>query len=108
MRTTLEHPDGRVELSAGEDGRTRIRVPAGDRAAFVAERNCETAYPRELIEFILRVKGPSHLCDEILRDEAPDYVQAILELGTLSYLPAEWFADKRILDFGCGSGASTG
>ena len=107
LSTILEHPDGRVELSDGRDGLTRIVVPANERSTFSGATGCDTSYPRELIELVLRAKGPSHLCDEIRRDEDPDYVRAILELGTLAYSPAEWFAGKRMLDFGCGSGAST-
>ncbi len=107
MGEILEHPSGNVEIEQRPAGRVGIRVLASESGSFVAERVCETSYPTELIQLILDVKGPSHLCDEILRDESPDYVRAILELGTLSYLPAEWFAGKRLLDFGCGSGAST-
>ena len=53
------------------------------------------------------MKGPAYLCDEILRDESPDYVQKSLKYDLLSYFDEEGFKNKRLLDFGCGSGAST-
>jgi SAM-dependent methyltransferase len=66
-----------------------------------------TRYPDDLILLILDVKGPGNLCDEIAREEDPEYVQSSLELYMLSFLPAKDFVGKRVLDFGCGSGAST-
>ncbi len=52
-------------------------------------------------------KGVGYLCDEILRDESPAYVESLIRQGMLSYLDEEEFTGKSILDFGCGSGAST-
>jgi hypothetical protein len=40
-------------------------------------------YPHELIEHVLRVKGPGSLCDELRRDEDPSYVEADLRDGIL-------------------------
>lgn len=47
------------------------------------------------------------LCDEIRRDEDPSYVQHHLEWEMLGFVPREKFSGARVLDFGCGSGAST-
>jgi SAM-dependent methyltransferase len=53
------------------------------------------------------VKGPSYVCDEIRRDEDPKYVTLFLHWALLGYVDPGAFAGKRLLDFGCGSGAST-
>lgn len=67
----------------------------------------ETKYPINLIEQIWQIKGAAYLCDELAREEDPDYVQRDLEFDLRAYFPKEDFAGKRILDFGSGSGAST-
>lgn len=92
---------------AGESGLKTIEVVPDDPSAFISKRTCTTAYPMELIELILKIKGPYGLCDEIMRDEKPDYVQISLHYDLLAYIDEAAFAGARILDFGCGSGAST-
>jgi SAM-dependent methyltransferase len=59
-----------------------------------------------LIEAVLSVKGVAWLCDEILRDEDESGVATNLKHGMFSYVSPHLFASKRLLDFGCGSGAS--
>lgn len=66
-----------------------------------------TSYPIDLIEHVLRVKGAAYLCDEIMRDEDPRYVQSALQRGVLSYRHEADFAGRRLLDFGSGSGSSS-
>jgi 2-polyprenyl-3-methyl-5-hydroxy-6-metoxy-1,4-benzoquinol methylase len=103
----LAHPDAVVELTPTEDGRHRIDVRPHHADFYVQGSPRLSAYSPELIELILEVKGPAYLCDEIARDEDPAYTRANLETGILSYLPPEDFGGCRILDFGCGSAAST-
>lgn len=103
----LPHPDARIRVEERSGGRRLVTVEPVVPSLFVPIRSAETAYPVDLIEAVLAVKGPAYLCDEILRDESPTYVQAFLERDLLAYLPPEWFRGKRVLDFGCGSGAST-
>jgi 2-polyprenyl-3-methyl-5-hydroxy-6-metoxy-1,4-benzoquinol methylase len=104
--TNLVHPAGRVRLERRDGGRTRLRVEMNDPRAFVAHRTWETSYPIALIERILALKGPAYLCDEIMREEDPHYVARQVRFGILGYVPAEALAARRVLDFGCGSGAS--
>ncbi|MEC4684196.1 MAG: class I SAM-dependent methyltransferase [Nitrospirota bacterium] len=107
MKTTLKHRDANVvveELASGKK-KIHVEIPSGD--LFMTTKTCETSYPLDLIDKILSVKGPAYLCDEILRDESPDYVQKSLKYDLLSYLHDNEFKNKRLLDFGCGSGAST-
>ncbi|MEO6334787.1 MAG: methyltransferase domain-containing protein, partial [Pyrinomonadaceae bacterium] len=85
----------------------RVEVKLRNPAMFSPRLECETSYPTELINLILDVKGPAWLCDEITRDEDPNYVLKHLQNEMRAYFGIDDFAGKRILDFGCGSGAST-
>ncbi len=71
----------------------------------VQHRSWVTSYPVELLLQFFVTKDLS-VCDEIKREEDPDYVEHKLRTEVLSYLPPAAFAGRRILDFGCGSGAS--
>jgi SAM-dependent methyltransferase len=107
MSTILHHPDGFVRIERMDAGRKyKLSVEPKD-GLFVPFRTWETAYPLDLIEHILRVKGPAYLCDEIRRDEDPLYVQHCFKWDILSYVSEDAFAGRRVLDFGSGSGASS-
>lgn len=102
----LEHPEGRVSVQEQGDGRRLVRAQA-NAGGHVSRSEWSTAYPLGLIEKILRSKGPSYLCDEIARDEDPDYVALFLRYSLLGYVSPERFSGGRLLDFGSGSGGST-
>jgi 2-polyprenyl-3-methyl-5-hydroxy-6-metoxy-1,4-benzoquinol methylase len=76
-------------------------------SGFVPVRSCRTRYPPALIELIHRIKGSAYLCDEIAREESPSGLRTILERALLSFLDKEALTGRRLLDFGCGGGAST-
>ncbi len=102
---TLTHPDASIQVKES-NGKRAISVEP--RAGLVTpQREWETNYPLERIEHVPRVKGPSHLCNEIMRDEYPLFVQHSFDWEILSYVSPEDFAGKRLLDFGSGSGASS-
>lgn len=105
MTTVLDHPDAIVRIEECGGGRREISVEAKDRA-FIPVRRWETAYPPDLVEHVLRVKG-LYVADEIMRDEAPFYVEHHFKWDILSYVDRADFTERRLLDFGCGSGAST-
>lgn len=107
MTVILNHSDARVHIEELDAGKKIIKVEGLRDNLFIPVKTCKTKYPVALIEKILDLKGPAWLCDEILRDESPDYVQKNLKYDLLSYLEEAEFKDKRLLDFGCGSGAST-
>ena len=100
----LKHQDVTVRVDEAKDGKRTIFVQtlAGTRVRICS---CETAYPLSLIEQVLKVKG-AYVADEIMRDEAPLYVQNNFKWDIFSYVERDSFADRRVLDFGCGSGAS--
>jgi 2-polyprenyl-3-methyl-5-hydroxy-6-metoxy-1,4-benzoquinol methylase len=86
------------------DGRHRIMVRPYPGQT-VRQRDWVTAYPVEMILEFFATKDLS-VCDEIMREEDPRYVEHRLRTEVLAYLSPLEFAGKRILDFGCGSGAS--
>ena len=94
-----------VEIEETKRGTRIVTVKAN--GAFVSRPHWETRYPAALIDHVLRVKGPGSLCDEIARDESPEYVEHHFRWDILSYDPPKAFAEKRVLDFGSGAGAST-
>jgi 2-polyprenyl-3-methyl-5-hydroxy-6-metoxy-1,4-benzoquinol methylase len=87
------------------NGKNRIVVEATD--VYVHMRQWETSYPRWLIDRIVEIKGPGWVCDEIARDESTEYTAAALKWALLSYVGEDRFEGARVLDFGCGAGAST-
>jgi ubiquinone/menaquinone biosynthesis C-methylase UbiE len=107
MATTLEHREGKVFVTDLTAERRGVKVELGDAKTFSPALECETEYPIELISLILGIKGPAWLCDEIARDADPDYVLKHFENEMRAYFAFESLKGRRILDFGCGSGAST-
>ena len=105
MSTILSHPDASISLEK-TDGKYAISVEPRE-GLFISARSCVTAYSLELIEHILRVKGPAYLCDEIMRDEYSIQVEDSLRWDILSHMREEDFVGRRVLDFGSGGGASS-
>lgn len=103
----LKHTDANVYVEKLPSRKNKVSVELINADLFMPTKACQTSYSIDLIESILNLKGPNYLCDEILRDESPDYVQKALKYGLLSYRDEEEFKNKRLLDFGCGSGSST-
>jgi SAM-dependent methyltransferase len=105
--TQVEHPDAVVTLEDAEPGKRRLRVVSRRPHVYIHRDSCLTAYPDDLIRLILEVKGPGFLCDEVMREESPNYIQRHLELTVAAHLDPADLAGRRLLDFGCGAGAST-
>ena len=103
---TINRPEASSQIRISEE-RSGMRVVSVSADTFVNRKEWETAYSLELIEHILRVKGPAWLCDEIMRDEDPSTSESFIRWNILTYLDREDFAGRRLLDFGSGCGAST-
>jgi predicted O-methyltransferase YrrM len=104
--TILQRDEGRVWVERRGD-RHLVSLEPFDPARHIAFRTHETRYPLELIESIAETKEFGNICDEMRRDEAEDYVGRNVRQTIASYRPLLSFKGKRILDFGCGMGAST-
>lgn len=93
-----------LRIEALGDGRHRITVAASGVAG--ASRTWITSYPLSLVREFHAAKG-AYVCDEIRRDEDPCYVENAIRHEVFGYVAPEDFAGRRVLDFGCGAGAST-
>ena len=101
------NPDAQIQIEELSDNKRRISVRPLQNGTYFHRATWVTSYPVELIQEILDVKGPAYLCDEIMREEDPAYLRPHLELTILAHVAPEVYSGKRILDFGCGCGAST-
>jgi ubiquinone/menaquinone biosynthesis C-methylase UbiE len=105
--TEILHRDGRATLSALANGKRRLRVEMSRPGAYVRRAEWNTAYPDWLIRVVLEAKGLAYLCDEIMRDEDPNYIRRHVELTVTAHVDPQELAGGEVLDFGCGAGAST-
>jgi len=102
---TFEHGDGVIAVRSTPTGNHVQCTPRAD--VFCPRRECITSYPLDVIEQALAVKGVAYLCDELMREEDPAYIEQSFQWDILSYVSAEAFAGRRVLDFGSGSGSSS-
>ena len=105
MIRNISHPDALVII---EDlGKKRKIIVIPNKSQSFPKKEWVSRYSSSLIEEILEIKGPEYLCDEIMRDEDPKYVEHSFYWNLLSYVDATELRGRRILDFGSGSGASS-
>ena len=102
-----ESADAIVEVNELANGTKKIEVTGLNPNYYIHQKSCHTSYPIELIQQILETCEPNYLCDEIQRDEDRFYLELRLQKHLLSIASEKYYVNKRILDFGCGSGAST-
>jgi len=92
-----------IDVEHLPDGKNRITISL---PGYVARREIVTSYPEWLIRRVAALRG-EWTCDEIAREESPNYTAAAVRGTMLAYLPETSFSGATILDFGCGAGAST-
>ncbi|HWQ90277.1 MAG TPA: class I SAM-dependent methyltransferase [Clostridia bacterium] len=104
--TRFTAEEGTVEVEPLPGGRFRVTLKPNDPALFLPRASCETSLEPDIIWAFLQVSFVS-LCDSLARHDDPAYLKKILGRQLFAYFDAEDFRGKRLLDFGCGSGAST-
>jgi SAM-dependent methyltransferase len=103
----LATPHGEIELAPSASGRTRITLKPRDPDLYVPRRTCETSHPEEIEVFLNGASSFAWLCDAISRHEEPQEVQAVLTHQLFAYVQPDAYRGARMLDFGCGTGASS-
>jgi len=102
----LTATEGSVEIVPIPNGRFKVTLKPNDRNIFIPRRSCETSLPLNVISSFLDASF-SRLCDSLARLDDPEYVRKVLGTQLLAYFDEADFRGKRLLDFGCGQGAST-
>ena len=106
--TTLNFDDGDVELTPMADGRVRVEARIRSGSALPTAPTFDVSLPIDLIDRMARHnKSCRWFCDSLARHEDPKRVIGVLKRQMLSDFPADAFEVKRLLDFGCGNGASS-
>lgn len=105
MSIVLEHKEGTVTIEELPNGQRLLSVVPSP-GQFIFSTNWTTSYSLDLIKLIFEINGAAGLCFEIMRDEDPEFVQKFLKNDLLAYFSPKDFEGKKILDFGCGTGAS--
>jgi 2-polyprenyl-3-methyl-5-hydroxy-6-metoxy-1,4-benzoquinol methylase len=103
----INQPNGVIEITTAGNGLRTVSVVASSPKHFIRTKRCTTHYPDSLIRTVLKTKGIGYVCDEILRDEDPFYIESHIVTTLFSFVSPSTFKGKRLLDFGCGAGAST-
>jgi SAM-dependent methyltransferase len=97
---------GSVEVFPLPNGRFKVTLKPNDLNAFIPRISCETSLPPDVIKAFLNVSF-TWLCESLARYDDPEYLEVVLRKQLLAYVGESDFRGKRLLDFGCGYGAST-
>ncbi len=102
----LEHKNLIIQIDELDGGKRKILLRDKNQSNSPIKRTWITAYPTDLIRAILDVKG-SDLIEDIQREEDKASLEWILKTNLFSYVDPKLFENKKILDYGCGTGTST-
>ena len=102
----LKDEFGELKIQILDNDQKRITIKPS-HGVFCPDTEIVTKYPMDLIEKIFDYKSSCWVIDEIKRDESPNYVFRALKYGLFSFIKEINFENKVLLDFGCGSGASS-
>ena len=104
--TTIPVGGGSVVIRAISEGKSLVSFTPSGLDLFVPRTDCETGFPLALLSQLAETGG-SWICEWIARYERADYVQLAIKRQVEAYFEPAEFQGKRLLDFGCGGGAST-
>lgn len=102
----IEREEGIVSIQKQDDDhQLLVTLLPRNPNLYVPRRRCKTTFSLEMVEFLLQRSDFAWLCDNLARHD--DSVPDALKQQLFSYFTPDALAGKRLLDFGCGSGAST-
>ena len=102
----IERKEGIVSIrKQDDDHQLLVTLLPRSPALYIPRRSCKTTFSLEMVEFLLQRSDFAWLCDNLARHD--DSVPDALKHQLFSYFTPDDLAGKRLLDFGCGSGAST-
>ncbi len=104
--TVFQYPEGWLEFVPVAGG-FRVSLRPHQLGGFVALEDVVTWFPPDVVRGIAASHGFAWTAEVIARHQDPYYLERILKHQLYSYFPPSAFTGKRVVDFGCGTGAST-
>lgn len=107
-QTTIQisRDEGIVEIRRKHEGDGfQIELLPRSPDLYIPKKRCQTTFPLELIQYWADRTSFASFCEVIGRHE--ETIPAAMRTQLFAYFSAEDFEGKRLLDFGCGTGAST-
>jgi 2-polyprenyl-3-methyl-5-hydroxy-6-metoxy-1,4-benzoquinol methylase len=105
----ISKDEGVIEIHPAPNGQAGFEIVLRPHRSdlYIPRSTAHSTLPLELIRYWAERSDFAWFCNSIARHEDQTTVPGALRRQLFAYLPAEQFADKRLLDFGCGTGAST-
>lgn len=104
---SLKTPEAVVNIEQLPNSRFRYHLTKTDYGDGFKETSFDSLYGEKVAQALLDMGGPNRLISELIREEGSSGLELGLKYYTLSFVSDEEFVGKRLLDFGCGCGAST-
>jgi 2-polyprenyl-3-methyl-5-hydroxy-6-metoxy-1,4-benzoquinol methylase len=96
-----------IDIEPIPNSRFRYRITRTGAGKHTGQITFDSFYGEKVAKALLDMGGVDRLISELTREEGHSGLELGLKYYTLSFLPDEDFVGKRLLDFGCGCGAST-
>lgn len=103
---TIEAAEGLVQIEELSGGLFQVTLKPFNPGLSIPRRTCQTTLSEDVIKAFLSRSYP-WLCESLARHDDPEYIAKTLRQQIFAYFTPQDFNGKRILDFGCGTGAST-
>lgn len=103
----LKTPEAIINIESLPNSRFSYHITESGLENSLKDISFESYYGERVAKALLDMGGAERLTSELTREEGHSGLELGLKYYTLSFLPDEDFVGKRLLDFGCGCGAST-
>lgn len=102
----IERNEGIVNIQKQNDGcELLVTLLPRNPNLYIPRRSCKTTFSLEMVEFLLQRSDFAWLCDNLARHDGS--IPGVLRHQLFSYFSPDDLVGRRMLDFGCGNGAST-
>lgn len=106
----IEKDEGVIEICPVQGAKTEFQITLRPHRPdlYIPQKSCEAKLPLDLLRHWAEQSDFAWFCNSVARHHKDQTtVSNVIERQLFAYYQAEHFEGKRLLDFGCGTGAST-